>query len=190
MILANFLALLNRQCRQFLPTSCFKCLASTASTSRCRRSPCNYNRPLKHHFTPKRIKKCSSATSVERPGADLVAIWRRKRSKDVFSSIWGRFLVDFGIPRYQKCFRCKQSYLNFDPNFDPQSWSNVDPGFVPNSSTFDPNFDPRLIKILRNSIRISIYVWSKFIEIRTTCCFSNVLGVLLSSAFVICGRLW
>ena len=32
----------------------------------------------------------------DHPGADLVAIWRRKRSKDVFSSIWGRFLIDFG----------------------------------------------------------------------------------------------
>ena len=30
-----------------------------------------------------------------RPETDRVAIWRRKRSKDAFSSIWARSLVDF-----------------------------------------------------------------------------------------------
>ena len=59
-----------------------------------------------------------------------------------------------------------------------------------NTSNFDPNFDPCVIKIRRNSIRSSIHMWLKFIEIRTKCGFSNVLEVLLSSAFVSCGRLW
>ena len=44
-----------------------------------------------------------------------------------------------------------------------------------NTSKLNPNFDPYVIKL---------------IEIRTKCGFSNVLEVLLSSAFVSCGRLW
>ena len=31
------------------------------------------------------------ANGTKRPGADLGAIWRRKRSKDPFLTIWGRF---------------------------------------------------------------------------------------------------
>ena len=69
-----------------------------------------------------------------------------------------RLLVDFGCPEDQNCFKFHQSCLNLDRHFDPQSWSNVDPDFVPNSSTFDPNFDPCVIKIRRSSIQISIHM--------------------------------
>ena len=41
-------------------------------------------------------KKRSPPLEWERPEADLGAIWHRKRSKDAFSSIRDRFLVDFG----------------------------------------------------------------------------------------------
>ena len=34
--------------------------------------------------------------SVSLPGTDLGAIWYRKRSKEAFSSIWSRYLVEFG----------------------------------------------------------------------------------------------
>lgn len=53
------------------------------------------NGPLEHHFRPKRLQKSSRFSGPSHHGADLGAIWRRKRSKDAFSSIWGRFLVDF-----------------------------------------------------------------------------------------------
>ena len=49
------------------------------------------NGPLEHHFRPKRRQKGYPANGTKRPGADLGAIWRRKRSKDVFLSIWGRW---------------------------------------------------------------------------------------------------
>ena len=48
------------------------------------------------HFSPKRAPKWSPPNEWDPPEADLGAIWRRKRSKDAFSSIRGRFLVDFG----------------------------------------------------------------------------------------------
>ena len=51
---------------------------------------------LERHFLPKRRQKGSTPNAGERAGADLGAIWRRKRSKDALSSIWGRFLLDFG----------------------------------------------------------------------------------------------
>ena len=41
-------------------------------------------------------KQATTPNSGERPGEDLGAIWRRKCSKDAFSSISGRFFVDFG----------------------------------------------------------------------------------------------
>ena len=53
------------------------------------------NGPLEHHFRPKRRQKATTPNYRKRLGADLGAIWRRKRSKDAFSSIWGRFLVNF-----------------------------------------------------------------------------------------------
>ena len=78
MILVNFLTLLNRQCRQFLPASCFKCLASTASISRCRRSPCNYNPPTpagvrrfrreKPASAKRRLRRLALLTSRRPPG--------------------------------------------------------------------------------------------------------------------------
>ena len=40
---------------------------------------------LERHFLPKRRRKGSIPNARERPGADLGAIWRRKRSKDAFS---------------------------------------------------------------------------------------------------------
>ncbi len=49
------------------------------------------NGPLERHFGPKRRQKGYPAIATARPGADLGAIWRRKRSKDVFFSIWDRF---------------------------------------------------------------------------------------------------
>ena len=52
--------------------------------------------PFERHFRPKGAKRSSTPNAGERPGADLGAIWRRKRSKDAFSLIWVSFLVDFG----------------------------------------------------------------------------------------------
>ena len=54
------------------------------------------NRPWSHMIGQKGVKKVSPSKYGDHPGADLVAIWRRKRSKDAFSSIWTRCLVDFG----------------------------------------------------------------------------------------------
>ena len=54
------------------------------------------NYPLEWHFPPKNVPGCTGKSREERPGADLGAIWCRIRSKDTFSSIWGRFLIDFG----------------------------------------------------------------------------------------------
>ena len=53
------------------------------------------NYPLEWHFPPKNVPGCTGKSREERPGADLGAIWCRIRSKDAFSSIWGRFLIDF-----------------------------------------------------------------------------------------------
>ena len=36
-------------------------------------------------------------STENRPGADLGAIWRRKRPKDVFFSIWDRFWDDLAM---------------------------------------------------------------------------------------------
>ena len=49
------------------------------------------NDPWKTTFRPKDGPKGYPANDPERPGADLGAIWRRKRSKDVFFSIGDRF---------------------------------------------------------------------------------------------------
>ena len=49
--------------------------------------------PCWRHFRPKGLQKPSTPNDGERPGADLVAIWRRKRSKDAFLSIWACFLL-------------------------------------------------------------------------------------------------
>ena len=63
--------------------------ASNSLTGTVRNLLCNLDISKNH-------KKATTPNSGERPGADLGAIWRRKRSKDAFLSIWGRFLVDFG----------------------------------------------------------------------------------------------
>ena len=47
-------------------------------------------------FSAKRRQSGTPELCRTRPGSDLVAIWRRKRSKDTFVSIWDRFLIDFG----------------------------------------------------------------------------------------------
>ena len=47
-------------------------------------------------FSPTGAKRSSPSVGPGQSEADLGAIWRRKRSKDVLSSIWGRFLFDFG----------------------------------------------------------------------------------------------
>ena len=52
------------------------------------------------------------------PGADLGAIWRRKRSKDAFSSIWGRFLVDFFYGFDQFCRTFNIIFQNFIAVYD------------------------------------------------------------------------
>ena len=49
------------------------------------------NRSPERHFRPKGLQKPSTPNRGERPGADLVAIWRRKRSKDAFLLIWACF---------------------------------------------------------------------------------------------------
>ena len=54
------------------------------------------NYPLEQNFPPNTAPKVTWPSSRTRPGADLGAIWCRIRSKDAFSSIWGRFLIDFG----------------------------------------------------------------------------------------------
>ena len=41
-------------------------------------------------------KRSSSKVGPERPGTDLGAIWRQKRSKDAFSLILVQLLVDVG----------------------------------------------------------------------------------------------
>ena len=51
---------------------------------------------MHRHFRPKSRSGGSRANYGNPPGADLNAIWRRKRSKVAFSSILGRFFVDFG----------------------------------------------------------------------------------------------
>ena len=58
--------------------------------------PASQNRPLKRHVRPQSRQKGSPTDPGERPAADLDSIWRRKRSKDAFVSIWDRFLIDFG----------------------------------------------------------------------------------------------
>ena len=52
--------------------------------------------PWNDIFGQRGAKGRSPPLDLERPGADLGAIWRRKRSKDALSSILGHFLVDFG----------------------------------------------------------------------------------------------
>ena len=58
------------------------------------------NGPINPNNISKNHKKRSPPNYPERPGTNLGVIWRRKRSKDVFSSIWdcflGRFWKDFG----------------------------------------------------------------------------------------------
>ena len=53
------------------------------------------NGPIIPNNISKNDKKGSRANYGDPPGADLAAIWRRKRSKDEFASILGRFFVDF-----------------------------------------------------------------------------------------------
>ena len=58
------------------------------------------SRSRKSRFPPKSRKKVTRPSYRERPGADLDrpgAIWHRFGSKDVFFSILGWFLVDFGM---------------------------------------------------------------------------------------------
>ena len=54
------------------------------------------NGPINPNNISKNDKKTGRPNSGDPPGAYLGAIWHRKRSKDVFSYIWGRFFVDFG----------------------------------------------------------------------------------------------
>ena len=49
--------------------------------------------PLSDPFGQKGSKWCSPLIEGEHPDADLVATWRRKRSKDAFGSIRDRFLM-------------------------------------------------------------------------------------------------
>ena len=56
------------------------------------------NPPLGRHFRPKNLKMSSTPYESDPPGADLGAIWRRKRSKDYFpwfETAFGRFWKDF-----------------------------------------------------------------------------------------------
>ena len=54
------------------------------------------NGPFGHHFRSEKLQKATTPNYQSRPGADLVATWRRKRSQNISSSISGRFLTDFG----------------------------------------------------------------------------------------------
>ena len=54
------------------------------------------NRPLGRPFWPKRLQKATTPNYTTRVGADLDAIWHRKRSEDIFWLIWARFFTDFG----------------------------------------------------------------------------------------------
>jgi hypothetical protein len=51
------------------------------------------HKPKQYFKKSSKIQKLSSRNHA---GADLGAIWRRKRSKDACSSIWCRFFVDLG----------------------------------------------------------------------------------------------
>ena len=50
---------------------------------------------LERHFPPKKVPKCIRESYPDSPGDDLGAICSRIRSKEAFSSIWARFLIDF-----------------------------------------------------------------------------------------------
>ena len=54
------------------------------------------NAPLERNFQSKKRKKTSKLSSGNLPGADLGAIWRRKRSEDAVPLILGHLSVDFG----------------------------------------------------------------------------------------------
>ena len=70
------------------------CFSTVFSCGELRQS-CLPNRSQVNIFCQNCTKRWSTLSRPEHPGADLGAIWRRKRSKDAFSSIWGRFFVDF-----------------------------------------------------------------------------------------------
>ncbi len=56
--------------------------------------------PWSDHFSQKGSKWRGPLVGWELPEAELIAIWRRKRFQDAFSSIWSRFgsiLKDLGL---------------------------------------------------------------------------------------------
>ena len=65
-------------------------------------------------FGHKGAKRRTPPTGPDPPGPDLGAIWRRKRSKDAFSSIWDRFLVDFGTICYDFLWIVNVTFQNSD----------------------------------------------------------------------------
>ena len=71
-----------------------------------------WNGPWRRIFNPRDAKRRSTPLCPERPGADLSTIWRRKRSKDTFSSNWNRFLLALGkifelFSAYYECYFSK-----------------------------------------------------------------------------------
>ena len=54
--------------------------------------------PFEHNFRRKRPHKITQPSWMNPPGADLGAIWRRKRAKDAFPQI----LVPLGVPKRSK----------------------------------------------------------------------------------------
>ena len=58
--------------------------------------PIPQNGCLKRNLQSKRQFFVTQRSWAQRPGADLGAIWHRKRSKVAFASILGRFFIDFG----------------------------------------------------------------------------------------------
>ena len=100
MIVVHFLLILSVGVASFCELLALKCLASTASFPRCRRSLCVYTRPLGWHFRPKKLQKGYPAIGTSASGVDLGTKWRRKRPKTTQGSNFihfGNILAQFGI---------------------------------------------------------------------------------------------
>ena len=85
------------------------------------------NCPLEHHFRPKRLPKVTLPSQMERPGANVGTIWRRKPPSNVFSSIRVPFLVDFGRILDQFGMNFQWLFIvflnNFWMNYGIQVWT-------------------------------------------------------------------
>ena len=62
------------------------------------------NNPSERNFRPKGCQSGTPEIYRTRPGTDLGAIWRRKRSKDAFSLILVPFLIEF-LRDFGQCWK-------------------------------------------------------------------------------------